>query len=422
MCLNGIELETIENRTMKKLLILSAIMLLANAALAAPFVYPVGVTKMDPRMYPGVTLFNPPTGQVVLIDPAGQFVKAWFPPVEGDLLKGAEPILDTPGHILVTLNVPDSLDTTLQEMDWDGNVVWEVHAPSTLGKTGEVPDTIEYHHDHSRLANGNTLVLCHFDIDVPAISPNTLLDDFILEYDPDGNIVWEWYLHEHFDQMGFTDEQKALIAAVRPTRGRSGADWAHANSIEVLPENRFQADPRFAPGNIIVSLRAPNMVFIIDKNTGDIVWQIGPSDNLTIGQHWPHMNPIMGLDTDGLIIVFDNGGEVGYPSKYRSYSRVVEIDPLNKTVVREYDATHTGRIAQTFFSHIISGAQRLPNGNTLVDEGTSGRLFELDPTQTEIVWEFVSPFRVEIGTGGVFSANIYRAYRIDPTWIPGWTP
>ena len=43
-----------------------------------------------------------------------------------------------------------------------------------------------------------------------------------------------------------------------------------------------------------------------------------------------------------------------------------------------------------FYSSIISGAQRLPNGNTLIDEGTSGRLFEVTPNG-KTVWEYVNP-------------------------------
>ena len=116
--------------------------------------------------------------------------------------------------------------------------------------------------------------------------------------------------------------------------------------------------------------------------------------------------------------MFDNGGSVGYPQEFRTWSRVIEINPLTKTIEREYNAQNTGRIQQTFFSHIISGAQRLPNGNTLVVEGTTGRIFELDPSQTEIVWEFMSPLSREIGTGGVSTFNIYRAYRVDTSWVP----
>jgi hypothetical protein len=38
----------------------------------------------------------------------------------------------------------------------------------------------------------------------------------------------------------------------------------------------------------------------------------------------------------------------------------------------------------------VSGAQRLPNGNTLIDEGTTGRIFEVTRAR-RIVWQYVNP-------------------------------
>jgi len=40
-----------------------------------------------------------------------------------------------------------------------------------------------------------------------------------------------------------------------------------------------------------------------------------------------------------------------------------------------------------FFSQNISGAQRLPNGNTLICSGESGKFFEVS-SQNEILWEY----------------------------------
>lgn len=43
-----------------------------------------------------------------------------------------------------------------------------------------------------------------------------------------------------------------------------------------------------------------------------------------------------------------------------------------------------------FFSWYISGAQCLPNSNTLITEGAFGRLFEVTPAG-QTVWEYVNP-------------------------------
>jgi len=64
-----------------------------------------------------------------------------------------------------------------------------------------------------------------------------------------------------------------------------------------------------------------------------------------------------------------------------------------------------------FFATNISGAQRLPNGNTLITEGPTGRVFEVT-AQKKIVWEYINP-----SPTGARNA-VYRAYRLPYEWIP----
>jgi hypothetical protein len=45
-----------------------------------------------------------------------------------------------------------------------------------------------------------------------------------------------------------------------------------------------------------------------------------------------------------------------------------------------------------FYSWFISGAQRLPNGNTLINSGAVGIVFEVTP-EKETVWKFSYPFK-----------------------------
>ena len=84
---------------------------------------------------------------------------------------------------------------------------------------------------------------------------------------------------------------------------------------------------------------------------------------------------------------------------------MIELDPRTHKIVWEYRAKPT----YTFFSPHISGAQRLPSGNTLICEGQWGRLFEVTP-EGEIVWEYVSPFMGPDRAGDP-SNEVFRAYR-----------
>jgi hypothetical protein len=94
------------------------------------------------------------------------------------------------------------------------------------------------------------------------------------------------------------------------------------------------------------------------------------------------------------VTIFNNGYE-------RGWSSIEEIVlPLDKDgryamsggtygpdkPVWHYEA----RNRTDFFSSEISGAQRLPNGNTLICAGVIGHLFEVTPAG-EVVWQYVNP-------------------------------
>ena len=125
-----------------------------------------------------------------------------------------------------------------------------------------------------------------------------------------------------------------------------------------------------------------------------------------IGQHHAHIIP-KGLPGAGNLLVFDNGGASGYGSTNptategansfaRASSRVLEINPVTLELVWSYAGPR-------FFGSNISGAQRLPNGNTLITEGPNGRLFEVTK-EGQIVWEYIYP-----QFSGAQSANaVYR--------------
>ena len=107
--------------------------------------------------------------------------------------------------------------------------------------------------------------------------------------------------------------------------------------------------------------------------------------------------------SSGRMLVFDNG-------PFRGYSRVLEIDPLSGSILWSYGEEPRER----FHSPYLSGAQRLPNGNTLICEGQSERLFEVTPNK-EIVWDFHSPF---VGQAPQhLGKRIHRATRYSPAQV-----
>ena len=307
------------------------------------------------------------------------------------------------------------------------------------------------HHDYQREGNpvgyyvpgmdaktdsGHTLLLCHHNVTDPRISLETLIDDCIIEVDWAGNILWRWNCHEHFHELGFDNIAKNALARCR-AKDQCGFDWMHINCMSVLGPNKWYdaGDERFHPDNIIIDGRQTNILAIISKATGQIVWKLGPDYSTKearwigqiIGQHHTHMIP-QGLPGAGNILVFDNGGWGGYglpdtitPTGERAirrdYSRVLEIDPTTLKIVWQFTPSDMGHLmpftAHHFYSPFISSAQRLPNGNTLITEGASGRLLEVTAAH-QVVWEYISPY-----WGQEMPLNmIYRAYRYPYDYVP----
>jgi Arylsulfotransferase (ASST) len=214
------------------------------------------------------------------------------------------------------------------------------------------------------------------------------------------------------------------------------------NDMQVLGPNHWEktGDSRFAQNNIMISSRDSNFTAVISKETGKVVWRIGPDyasrndfrpeitprpvDQIS-GQHDAHTIP-EGLPGAGDILLFGNQGEAGYPPvelEVTGGSRVLEINPVSKEIVWEYTGASSGDANWSFFSPFISSAQRIPNGNTLIDEGVNGRFFQVTP-QGEIVWEYVSPFKGDApvpptpGHPKAISNWVYRIQGVPLDWVP----
>jgi len=428
-----------------------------------PSVYPTGVTVYDrDKAWSGYTIFQAPGVGALLIDMSGREVQLWkglqgFP---NKLLPGGH-VFGSTGERNPRYGTQDQLD--LVQVDFEGNVVWRYDGLEHISDPGETPRWFaRQHHDYQREGSptgyyapgqeplrdrGNTLILVHEDVRNERISSKPLLDDRIVEVDWHGKIVWDWRPHEHFDELGFDEDAKAALRRDPNLRalgqGDSAADgvgdWLHINSLSVLGPNRWYdaGDARFHPENVIWDAREANIIAIVDKRSGKIVWKLGPRYDgnaaeralgWIIGQHHAHLIP-RGLPGEGNLLVFDNGGWAGYgaptptaPSglktAQRDYSRVLEIDPTTLEIVWQYTPKEAGFVvpldAARFYSPFISSAQRLPNGNTLITEGSDGRIFEVTASH-ELVWEYISPY----WRAAPLNLNlVYRAYRGPYEWVP----
>jgi hypothetical protein len=419
-------------------------------------VYPTATTVYDPKKcWNGFTVFQSFETGAVLIDMNGQVQQLWkgllgFP---NKLLPGGY-IMGSTGWRSFKHGYQDLLD--IVQVDWEGQTIWKFNRHEFIEDKGETPQWMaRAHHDYQRegspvgyyapgmepkVAEGHTFILCHRNLNNSKISDKLLLDDVFLEIDWEGNIVWEWVCSDHFDELEFSEASRNTMAR-NPNFHNIGigfGDWIHINSMSLLGPNRWYetGDHRFHPDNIIWSGRQTNIIAIIDKKTGKIVWKMGPDYDVSqelrdigwiIGPHHAHIIP-KGLPGEGNLLLFDNGGFAGYGipnpgaptglnNARRDYSRVLEMDPISLKVVWQYTPSEAGcklpdRLYR-FYSPLISAVQRLPNGNTLITIGSAGIIIEVTPDH-DAVWEYVSPFFLKEGNSNL----IYRAYRVPYDWVP----
>jgi len=424
-----------------KLLPLAALAL-AICALAVPAqAYeahqgPTGVVKyVKGAAFEGYTLFAPTVKctSTYLIDMEGDVVHEWksaYPP-------GLYAVILPNGNLLRS-NAPKEQPVKiggaggiLQELDWNGKVVWEYKMLS---------DNEIQHHAFDRMPNGNTLILgwerkTKEEALKKGRTPGTFPDevtikgqpvrdfwvDFVREVDKKGKTVWEWHAWDHIgagpDQLDINFRLPSHVGV-----GYDSFDWSHFNTVEYLP----------ATNQVLLNSRNLSEVYIVDKKSGKIVQRWGnptaygqgkkpgwydSGDQQIFGSHHAHMIE------NGHVTVFDNGSERPEGSR----SRVIEVDLKTGKIVWEYAAN--GR--NSFFSYRQGAAQRLPNGNTLVTSTQQGHLFEVTP-EGKVVWEFVNPIMsgqpkavfsdeddaLKNSGHDMFTNMVHRAYRYAPDY-PG---
>lgn len=384
----------------------------------------VGLFINTPEAFPGYTLFAPMGNTTTyLINNCGQKVHSW-PSAHQPAMTA---YLMEDGSLIRTINTNNTNFPAggsgggIERIDWEGNVIWEYR----------ISDSTEcQHHDIEILPNGNILaIVWEYRSVAEAINAGktnanaAIWSEKIVEIKPDlvnggGTIVWEWNAWDHLIQdVDTTRSNHGSIAAspglinINHTPGlSSAANWLHINSV----------DYHAGLDQILLSVYRTNEIWIIDHSTstleaaghtggksgkgGDLLYRWGNPlaykrgvvvDQKLFRQH--DANWIGdGLPGGGKIMVFNNqaGGQI-------QYSTVNIIDPPvdgngNYTFsgIRygpvNFDWTYKAPVPTDFYSVNISGAQRLPNGNTLICEGTSGRFFEVNDSGQR-VWEYVNP-------------------------------
>jgi len=419
----------------------------------------VGLFLTTPKAFAGYTLFAPKHNTVTyLLDNQGRVVHQWKSAYE----PGQSVYLKPNGHLLHTCMMRSRSFTgggeggRVEEYDWNGKLVWEFDYST---------DQYVQHHDIAPMPNGNILMLVVENksyeeavaagFDPQLLRDDRLFPDSVVEVQPiyprGGRVVWQWRVWDHLIQdhdrtkanYGDVAAHPELVDTAVNGRG-TPAFWNHMNSIA------YNA----ALDQVMLSVRGSSEIWILDHSTttreatghiggkhgkgGDLIYRWGnpaayrrgtERDRQLFQQHDAQWIPD-GAPGAGHITIFNNGYE-------RGYSSIEEIVPpadaqgryvvsAGKAFGPEKPAWHYEAKNRTdFFSSEISGAHRLPNGNTLICAGVVGHLFEVTPTG-ELVWQYVNPM-VRGGIlaqgelpgkdvrGHLFNA-VFKVHRYAPTY------
>jgi hypothetical protein len=281
---------------------------------------------------------------------------------------------------------------------WEGNLLIRIDRNSRLKwKYSGKP-----HHDVFVREDGKIYVLARKAMIVPSIhKTEPVQDDFIDILDSHGNRLYRISVLECFQNSEYywsvLQEVRDRVAYRLATGKKPPGDIFHANSIQVFDGTHKRLSPIFRDGNVLISLREPGIVAVIDPEQRAVVWA-------TSGMWHRQHDPVL-LD-NGRMLIFDNLGHLGY-------SRVTEIDLFSQKVFWKFE----GNPPETFYSRACGAVQRLQNGNTLITESENGRAFEVTPDGT-VVWEFVNPHRA--GNNNELIATLFEVFRTPDDWELSW--
>ena len=212
---------------------------------------------------------------------------------------------------------------------------------------------------------------------VGGVADGAVLDGIAQEVDvKTGQVLWEWHALGHVPLTS--------TYAGKPTPG-APYDFFHINSIQETPD-----------GNLLISARNTWAVYMINRKTGAIMWQLGGTGgSITLGPgvqfEWQHDARLL---PDGTLTVFDNASSPEEEDRSRALHISADVAAQTSTLLASY--MHTpGLLAGS-----QGNAQTLPNGNVFVGWGDRGAFSEFAPDGTMI-------FDVSLAK----PAQTYRAYR-----------
>ena len=326
-----------------------------------------------------------PFATAILIDVDGNELRRWSDPAGGAWVRAR---LLRNGDLIVVGRGTGAKGYVIQRRTWENEVLWT--------------KCMKAHHDIRELHDGNLLALTWGFNQLARLELGKLpefenkpkvKDDLLAEVSAEGELLDESSLGRGLARL--KDEIGVTLPAEWDPEVDPVPDMFHCNSIFIMEDPELaKNDPIYAFGNVLVSSRYQNLLFIVNKRTSDVVWHWRPT-----GAEWQHEASVL---ANGNILFFDNG------RKARGYSQIVELDPLTKEIVWEYRAPEP----RSFFSEARGTVAELDNGALLVANSDRGEAFQINRAG-EMVWRYLTPIYNDKNERGVIRIQYYERALID---------
>lgn len=232
---------------------------------------------------------------------------------------------------------------------------------------------------------------------------------------PDGHpgldepVYQEYMLHvssdgEVLDRINVLDviynnELARYIAKLQEWRGSDilgYTDVAHMNEVDPLPEQLADDFPLFEAGDLMVSLRNLDLVFVVDPETQNVKWHAADP---FLRQHDPDWMK------GGWVGVFDNNWDGTKRGSILGGSRLIALQPHTDSTRVLFPTEQFQR--GPFYTKNGGRWEKLDNGNLHIYEQHPRRIIEVDSTG-QVVWDWRLPsnksgfgFRYELSADDV---------------------
>jgi hypothetical protein len=332
-----------------------------NPRRAKPKIFLSENAPLGYRVIYGTFDFEKHLSGAILLDPTGRVANVWQVSQE-----------DVPWHHDADANVfPHGFEiasdgsivtaydggTSMTKYDYCGNIVWRIQGGFHHSIAFEEKDAVWSWGNNGKAEAGGFVfnkvdyktgdVLKRFSVQ-DVINANMEIDIFgIRQIDSFEGSEWHW---------------------------DGGGPW-HINDIDPLPMELEKYYSGFKAGDLLVSFRSCNLIFVVDQNTLAVKWW---RQGLTRRQHDPDWND------HGSITIFNN-------NMHRKYSHIVELYPLTQKSRLLVDGAK-----YNFYTWQQGKHQFLPNNGVLITSPQQGRVFEVDASGN-ITFEFLNTYSEEKG-------------------------